>query len=124
MEVAKPTLLEPVVNVGSNTSRTRVWIGGIAAAVIAAVAFAFLWASSRSELTRLAEQVATLSAANTELKHNQQDLTETIKELSAALNNATPAASAGFGAPAGGSPGTGSLVRTEVVPYGEVALDR
>ena len=115
---------QPVANEGSNSSRTRAWIGGIAAALIAAVAFAFLWASSRSELTRLEGQVATLSAANTDLKHGQQDLTETIKELSAALGNATPAASAGFGAPASGSPGTGSLVRTEVVPYGEVALDR
>ena len=119
-----PVPLEPAANEGSGSSWSRAWIGATAAALLAAVAFAFLWSSSRSELSHISEQVATLSATNADLKRSQQDLTETIKELSAAMSNATPSVTAGFGAPAGGAAGTGSLVRTEPVTYGEVALDR
>jgi len=87
-------------------------------------------------MDRILAQVSALTAANAELKHSQQDLTDTIKDLSAALASATPAnalpgvATPGAAAPGSNTPassaGTGnaSIVRTESVPYGEMALDR
>jgi CheY-like chemotaxis protein len=100
------------------------WMAGLAAAGGAAVAFAMLWASARSELNAVQQQVAALTAANAELKRNQQELNDTLKAMSNSLSAAAPLASAGLGAPVAGASGAASTVRTEPVPYGEVALDR
>ena len=105
------------------------WLAGLAAAVLAAAVFGTLWASTRAEMDRILAQVTALTAANAELKHSQQDLTDTIKELSTALSSAS-AASALTGAAGGamaanaGTSGMASIVRTEPVPYGETSLDR
>jgi hypothetical protein len=112
------------------------WLGLVAAAVVAAAVFGTLWASTRGEMERILAQVSALTAANAELKHSQQDLTDTIKDLSTALSTVTPqnalpgTANSGAAIPApNGSaipaaPGTATIVRTEPVPYGEMALDR
>jgi CheY-like chemotaxis protein len=100
------------------------WVAGLAAAVLTAVAFGVLWSMSRTELNAVQQQVAALSAANAELKRSQQELHETLKEMSNSLSAAAPLASAGLGAPVAGASGSASTVRTEPVPYGEVALDR
>lgn len=121
---AAPPSPEPAAVAASNLSMRWAWLGGIAAALIAALSFGFLWVSSRSELTQILNQVAALNSANAQLKRSQQDLTDTIKELSGALTNALPAASMGLGSAGSGAAGPASLVRTEPVPYGEVAMDR
>jgi hypothetical protein len=103
---------------------------------LAAAVFGTLWASTRGEMDRILAQVSALTAANAELKHSQQDLTDTIKDLSTALSTVTPQnalpgttnSGAPMPAPNGSTipaaPGTATVVRTEPVPYGEMALDR
>jgi len=98
------------------------WLAGLAAAVLAAAVFGTLWVSTRNEMDRILGQVTALTSANAELKHSQQDLTDTIKELSAALSSASAASA--LPTVAAGTSGTASIVRTEPVPYGEASLDR
>ncbi len=104
--------------------RNVLWGAALTAAIIGAVAFAALWAKDRAQLRDDASKLASLAAANADLRRNQQDLTESVRELSNALANAIPSGemSAGGTASAAGQ-GVGPA-RTEIVPYGETALDR
>ena len=116
--------VEAAVSAAQPSNRNWAWIAGIAAALLAALALGILWANERAELDAARIQMASLNAANAELKRGQQELNDTIKELSNSLSTVAPLASAGLGAPVAGAAGSISTVRTEQVPYGEVALDR
>jgi CheY-like chemotaxis protein len=119
-----PVPLEQPAAPAQGLSPNWPWLAGLAAAGIAAVVFASLWIMGRNDLSAVQQQVAALTASNAELKRSQQDLTDSLKEMSSSLSAAAPLASAGLGAPVAGASGTASTVRTEPVPYGEVALDR
>jgi len=83
------------------------WALAMALSLGAAAAFAILWLQGHDEIAQSRSQLAALSASNAELKQNQQDLNETIKDLSSALT-------------AGAAP----VAWSEPVPYGEAPLDR
>ena len=94
------------------------WIAGIATVSLIAVAFALLWVDARDELAKSRAEVASLSASNAEITRARQVLGETVKDLSSALA-ASPAAGS-TAQPASNV----ALARSELVPYGEVPLDR
>lgn len=100
------------------------WLAGVAAATIATLALAMLWSQQRAQLNAVQQQFAALTGVNAELQRSQQEFNETLKEMSNSLSAAAPLASAGLGAPVAGASGYASTVRSEPVPYGEVALDR
>ncbi len=94
------------------------WPAGLAAVCVIAGVCAFLWVTSRDDLTKLRAELASLHATNTELQRARADLTAAVKDLTAALA-ATTAPTAG--------PNTGpsaGLQRSEPVPYGEIPFDR
>jgi CheY-like chemotaxis protein len=91
------------------------WGLGLALGLLTAVAFGFLWLQERDEVATTRSQLAALSASNAELDRSRQELNETIKDLTSAL--AAPPVSPG--------PATSpTAVRSELVPYGELPLDR
>ncbi len=94
------------------------WPAGLAIACLIAGACAFLWMTTREDLTKSRAELASLHATNTDLQRARADLTAAVKDLTAALA-ATTAATAG--------PNTGpsaGLPRSEPVPYGEIPFDR
>ncbi len=95
------------------------WIAGIATVSLVAVAFALLWIDARDELAKSRAEVAALSASNAEISRARQVLGETVKDLTSAL-----AAPPALGAAAPSATSSVALARSEVVPYGEVPLDR
>lgn len=100
------------------------WAAAAVAGLATAAAFGVLWYAERSQGDELKRQMASMETSNADLRRGQQDLTDTIREMSSSLNAAAPLASAGLGVPVAGASGSASTVRTENVPYGEVALDR
>ena len=112
---APPVLLPP--------PRSRVpWAALTIGACCCAIGFGVLSLLARSELARARADAAALTAANAELTRSRQELADTVKDLSNALAAGPPAAPA---APAAGSAAPPpSPVRVEVVPYGEMPLDR
>lgn len=99
------------------------WAAAAAAGLAAAVAFGAMWYAEYSKGS-LRQQIAALEASTADLKQGQQDLADSLRDLGNSLNASVPLASAGLGAPGGGVPGSATTIRTEPVPYGEVALDR
>jgi len=114
----KPVAEPPTVLPPSPARVVWPWALAAAVGVGAAAAFAVLWLQGRDEIAKTNAQLAALSATNAELNRNRQDLNETLKDLSTAL--AAPSATAG---PSGGATAA-PVARAELVPYGELALDR
>ena len=110
---AVPALDSTTTPTGAAPKAGRPWT---AVACLAAVIFGALWLAARDELARSRAEVAGLTASNVESAHARQELAETIRDLTGALAS-TPASPVG----AAGSP---LLPRTELVPYGEIPLDR
>ena len=102
---------------------TRPWTAGIAAACLAALAFAAAWFVARDELVKTRAEIAGLTTSNTELQRVRVDLSATVKDLTAALAAATGSAGTAGGAPAGAGPAA-FAPRGEPVPYGEIPFDR
>jgi CheY-like chemotaxis protein len=98
------------------------WAAGIAAACAAAVSFAACWLIARDDLAKSRAEVAGLTSANAELQRARLDLSQSVKDLTAALT----ATSGGTGAAGGfvGASAAGSASRAEPVPYGEIPFDR
>ncbi|MFO1466540.1 MAG: response regulator [Steroidobacteraceae bacterium] len=121
-----PVASPPPEPVATPPRSTVPWPWAIAAglAAVAAVAFGILWSQQGEQVNDLRRQVAALEAGNAELRRSQQDLGETLKDMSNSLSAAAPLASAGFGVPVAGASGMASTVRTELVPYGEAPLER
>jgi len=99
------------------------WAAAAAAGLAAAVLFGAMWYAEYSRNSPR-EQIAALEASNADLKRGQQDMADALRDLGSSLSAAAPLASAGLGAPVSGASGSAATVRTEPVPYGEVALDR
>lgn len=97
------------------------WIAGIATIALIAVAFALLWIEARDELAKSRADVAALTASNAEISRGRQILGETVKDLTSALA-ATPPANTS--AQSSSAASNAALARSELVPYGEVPLDR
>jgi CheY-like chemotaxis protein len=97
------------------------WAAALAAACLAALAFAAGWLTVRGDAARARAEVADLNSANAELQRARTDLTATIKELTADLASATAANGASAAAGAGTS---AFAARVEPVPYGEIPFDR
>jgi len=112
-------LAEPVP-VAVPPAAKHVWPWAVVASLClaAAAVFALLWLQQRDEIAKSQSQLAALSAANDELNKSRQDLNETVKDLTSAL-----AASAANSGPISNAPAT-SAARAELVPYGELPLDR
>jgi CheY-like chemotaxis protein len=99
------------------------WPAGIAAACAVAVAFAAAWLVAREELAKSRAEIAALTSSNTELQRARSDLSATVKDLTAALANASTVAGVSTGV--SGAAGTaGAPTRVEPVPYGEIPFDR
>ena len=98
------------------------WAAGIAAACAIAASFAACWLIARDDLAKSRAEVAGLTSANAELQRDRLDLSQSVKDLTAALT----AASGGSGAAGGivGASAAGSASRAEPVPYGEIPFDR
>jgi CheY-like chemotaxis protein len=94
------------------------WAVAVSLGVVAAGVFAMLWLQERDEIAKSHAQLAALTAANDELNKSRQDLDETVKDLTSAL-----AASAANNVPVSSASPT-SAARAELVPYGELPLDR
>jgi CheY-like chemotaxis protein len=94
------------------------WAVAVSLGCAAAAVFALLWLQEHDEIAKSHAQLAALSAANDELSKSRQDLNETIKDLTSAL----AASSAPSGPVSSASPA--SAARAELVPYGELPLDR
>ncbi len=121
-----PVAPPPPEPVAASPRSTVPWPWAIAAglAAVMAVAFGILWSQQGEQVNELRRQVAALEAGNAELQRSQQELGETLKDMSNSLSAAAPLASAGFGVPVAGASGMASTVRTELVPYGEAPLER
>ncbi len=94
------------------------WLAGMAAIGSLAVLAGALWWLTRDDLAKSRVELAGLAAANAQLQRSRDDLTITVKDLTAAIANfqALPAA--------GSSMSGGGIARAESVPYGEVPFDR
>jgi CheY-like chemotaxis protein len=99
------------------------WGAGIAAASLVALAFAASWLTARNELAKSRADIAGLTSANAELQRARNDLSATVKDLTADLAVATGGAAAP--AAAAGATGASTVVsHVESVPYGEIPFDR
>ena len=98
------------------------WPTGIAAACLVAVAFATVWLVTREELAKSRADIAALTSSNTELQRARNDLSGTVKDLTAALASASTVAGASTGVSGAGT--SGAQTRVEPVPYGEIPFDR
>jgi CheY-like chemotaxis protein len=96
-----------------------IWEVSIAAACLVAVVFGAAWFIARDDLAKSRAEVAGLTSANAELQRARSELSGTVKDLTAAL-----AASSGTGAAPGGAGTSPFAPRMELVPYGEMPLDR
>src|SRR5229473_1372810 len=70
------------------------WAAGVAAACVAAMSFAACWLVARDDLAKSRAEVAGLTSANAELQRAHLDLSQSVKDLTAALT----ATSGGTGA--------------------------
>jgi len=114
----KPVAEPPPVLVPPSAKPVWPWIAAVLLGCAAAAGFAILWLQERDEIAKSHAQLAALTAANDELKKSRQDLNETVKDLTSAL--AASAANSGPASTASAAP----AARAELVPYGEVPLDR
>jgi CheY-like chemotaxis protein len=99
------------------------WGAAIAAASLVALAFAASWLTARNELAQSRAQIAGLTSANVELQRARNDLSATVKDLTADLAVAT----GGSAAPAAVASTAGASTvasHVESVPYGEIPFDR
>src|SRR6202034_2869393 len=80
------------------------WAAGLAATCLLAALFAASWFVTREDLAKSRAEVAGLTSANAELQRARQDLSASVKDLTAALT----AASTSIGTAAGGPAGAGS----------------
>ncbi|MDB6084367.1 MAG: hypothetical protein JWN43_2248 [Gammaproteobacteria bacterium] len=94
------------------------WVTALLAVCSITLVCAVFWALAREELTRSRGELAALASTNAELRHSNQDLGATVKELTAAV-----AANAAALSPATTAGGT-VTARIEPVPYGEIPFDR
>ncbi len=94
------------------------WTVAVIAACAIAAGCGVMWALAREDLAKLRGEMSALASANAELQRAHQELTGTVKDLSAAL-----AASAASQLPPPAAGGT-VLSRVEPVPYGEIPFDR
>jgi CheY-like chemotaxis protein len=92
------------------------WISALLGVCLVAVACAVLWALTREELTKSRAELSAAVAANSELQRAGQELSSTVKDLTAAL--------AALQAPSNAAAAGGAVSRTEPVPYGEIPFDR
>jgi CheY-like chemotaxis protein len=95
------------------------WALGVAAAGCICAGLLLLWIQTRDELAQARAELAAAGATNAELARAREQLTQTVKDLTAAV----AAAAAGGSTPAAASAG-GAITRTELVPYGEAPLER
>ncbi len=91
------------------------WISALLGVCLVAVGCAALWAMTREDLATSRGQLAAALAANAELQRSTQELSGTVKDLTAALaaSQAAPSVTGG-----------GATSRFEPVPYGEIPFDR
>jgi len=95
------------------------WMLSLAAVCILAGLCALVWVSTRDDLAKTRAELASLESAQSQLKQSDDRLSDTVKDLSAALASsaATTQSAAGAGAAAAGLP------LSESVPYGELPFD-
>jgi CheY-like chemotaxis protein len=106
------------------------WVLGILAAGVLAAVGALFW-FSREDMGQTHAELASLKAANADLKQASDELAGQLKELTATLtaagsSQASAASGATVGVPvplASGPAGAAGLPRTEPVPYGELPFD-
>jgi hypothetical protein len=120
---AQPAVLSPVASVARGNLRWA-WVGTLALAALAGF-FAWGWSASNAERDAARRELAALSASSAEIKRSRDELSDTVRDLSAAVTAQTQSGIAGL---AGPMPSVGTAVRTvqriETVPYGEVPMDR
>jgi CheY-like chemotaxis protein len=90
-------------------------LGAIALCLLGGLC-AVLWSSMHEDLARTRAELTALKSANAELKQSSDRLTDTVKELAAAV-------AAGANPPAAVGNGPAGLPRSESVPYGELPFD-
>jgi CheY-like chemotaxis protein len=95
------------------------WVLGIAAVCALTGSIAFLWKSTHEDLLHARAELEALKSANADLQRSTDRLSDTVKELGAAI-----AASAANAASAAGTSAPSGLPRSEPVPYGELPFDR
>jgi hypothetical protein len=98
------------------------WGAALAAASLVALAFAASWLTARNELAQSRAEIAGLTSANVELQRARNDLSATVKDLTADLAVAT----GGGAAPAAVASTAGASTvasHVESVPYGEIPFD-
>jgi CheY-like chemotaxis protein len=104
------------------------WGAAIAAALLPAVLFAWLWRSASADRDAARKELVALNAATAEIKRSQAALADSVRDITAAFTSQSPAggASAVSGLQAVGLGATTARApqRVESVPYGEVPLDR
>ena len=91
------------------------WVSALLGVCVIAVGCGVLLAMTREELAKSRAEYAGVVSANTELQRSSQELSGTVKDLTAALaaSQAAPAAASGS-----------ATSRFEPVPYGEIPFDR
>jgi len=98
-------------------ARPRIWpwVSALLGVCLIAVGCGVLLAMTREELAKSRAEYAGMLSANTELQRSSQELSGTVKDLTAALaaSQAAPAAAIGS-----------ATSRFEPVPYGEIPFDR
>jgi CheY-like chemotaxis protein len=98
-------------------ARPRIWpwVSALLGVCLIAVGCGVLVGVTREELARSRAEYAGMVSANAELQRSSQELSGTVKDLTAALaaSQAAPAAASG-----------GATSRFEPVPYGEIPFDR
>ncbi len=92
------------------------WVAAITGLVLA-IAFAAAWIVERNQLASTRADIAGLKAANAELQRSRLDMAAAVKDLTGALATANSSVTQA-------GTGTATAVRTEAVPYGEIAFDR
>jgi CheY-like chemotaxis protein len=99
------------------------WVAGIATAGVLAIVFAVSWQAARNDLAKSRAEVAGLTAANAELQRARDELSVTVKDLTADLGAAGGSVAPGSAAGLGGV-ASGVASHVEPVPYGEIPFDK
>jgi CheY-like chemotaxis protein len=120
----QPAVFAPVARASRGNSRWA-WAGALALTALSAF-FAWGWAASNAERDAVRRELAALTASSAEIKRSRDELSDTVRDLSAAV---TAQYQSGLASLAGPMPSVGaSAVRTvqriEAVPYGEAPMDR
>jgi len=98
-------------------ARPRIWpwVSALLGVCLIAVGCGVLLAMTREELAKSRAEYAGMLSANTELQRSSQELSGTVKDLTAALAASQVAPAAAIGS---------ATSRFEPVPYGEIPFDR